>query len=565
MKHLYATLISILLFAAPIRAQFTPFHYYCQNPKLNIDRNHNFTLIGNAQHFIDLPAGVRITIGGTYGQHISFFYIAQLDSSYNLKWIRTYDNGLADLFYSADAVVDDDGAVYYTMYTEAGATLDSATEAWPIGGGAAFIIVKYDTIGRLVWYKISKTDLNLTYHYKMGRDAANNIYHLAYTKSFVSFNVDDTIHATPDMPATVITKFDSGGNIIWTHALYGKKLLADMKVDPSGNVAITGSCQGPQVVGTDTVPVTGNIPFVYKCDSAANPLWFRTMSGKPGNIGSAVTHLPDSTVVVIGCITDTMYTDTATAPTLPISATNIFLNKYRHNSSPDSAIVTGKNLNNAPVFDHIHRNIYTNPSGGLVLVAGYSGGINVKLDTTSLSLIHSRSSVVALLDTAYHYKCHMATSYSTEPQVTFDAEHNIYLSGKTIARYEPGIHFSMLDTSFYVYGEFIYILSADATCKLKNIQILPTPFLPHESIPHITLQHQLSIAPNPAHNLVQVNCTTITGPTTTSVYSIDGRHLLTSHSLHPSTLLTTSTLPSGTYIVRMTNKETSATGTFIKQ
>lgn len=141
------------------------------------------------------------------------------------------------------------------------------------GGNDAFLLIKYDPNGNIVWSKRDAGDnLNLIQARKIKLDANGNIYLAGWGNESVNH-----------MMIYAVVKYDNAGNRLWSSFYNGPgdffDVASDLAVDNAGNVYVTGGSTG---IGT-------NYDFAtVKYDSLGNQIWVQRYNS-PGD-GSDSAH-----------------------------------------------------------------------------------------------------------------------------------------------------------------------------------------------------------------------------------------------------------------------------------
>jgi len=198
----------------------------------------------------------------------SFIY-----SQVSMDWIAKYTGIGANGDSGNDIATDASGHIYVAGYSN--------------GLAAAFLLIKYESNGKIVWSKrdIGDNSFNLAEAKKMKLDANGNIY-LAGR----AINSDE-------IPFLAVAKYDNNGNRIWM-AVYNWQgsyfdTANDLAIDNSGNVYITGRSYG---IGT------GYDFATIKYDSSGNQVWAQRYSSAGNSSDGAYSIGIDSegNIYVVG-------------------------------------------------------------------------------------------------------------------------------------------------------------------------------------------------------------------------------------------------------------------------
>jgi len=183
-------------------------------------------------------------------------FLVKYDSLGNLLWSRQIGTSEEDR--GRCVTVDVSGNAYISGYTDGSLAGASA------GGYDAFL-VKYDSLGNLIWSQqigTSRTD----YGWSVLADASGNAYITGRTYgSLGGANAGDE--------DTFLVKYDSLGNLLWSRQIgtSGGDGGLSLALDASGNVYITGYTDG-SLGGSNAGDMDA---FLVKYDSLGNLLWSR--------------------------------------------------------------------------------------------------------------------------------------------------------------------------------------------------------------------------------------------------------------------------------------------------
>ena len=214
-------------------------------------------------------------------------FIAKYDSSGTLLWTRqlgTIDDEVAN-----GAAVDGSGNVYITGYT-----YDSlfGTNA----GGTDAFVVKYDASGTLQWSQQFGTS-NYDFGTSASVDSSGSIYIAGATAGSMS-------GANAGGNDAFVTKFNSGGTLLWTRQLGTSSAdsASGVSVDGLGNVYIAG-----YTVGSLSGANAGlNDSFVAKYDASGTLLWTRQLGTSGTDVAHSVSADSSGNVYIAGYTTGSL-------------------------------------------------------------------------------------------------------------------------------------------------------------------------------------------------------------------------------------------------------------------
>jgi len=207
---------------------------------------------------VDSDRNVYVT--GRSGRYFNYrdYTTLKYDSLGNQLWVAYYDGPRSMYDQPTDLVIDVEGNVYITGFSDGG--VDSFNYD--------FATVKYDPDGNQLW--VARYDGPAGGEdepWKLAVDADGNVYVTGYSYGVGSGNDCATI------------KYDSLGNQLWVARYNGPANLsdgaADLVLDAAGNVYVTGSTQtGEGDYDRDCVTL--------KYNSLGNELWVTSYDG-PAN------------------------------------------------------------------------------------------------------------------------------------------------------------------------------------------------------------------------------------------------------------------------------------------
>ncbi|HTB33070.1 MAG TPA: T9SS type A sorting domain-containing protein [Bacteroidia bacterium] len=244
---------------------------------------------------------------------------------------------------------------------------------------ADVFVVKYDSVGNVLWAKQSINNSGVSYSVSMASDDSGNVYVCGIIGNSITF---DTTTLTGR--GTFLVKYDMNGNVRWAKRLTTSALYVSVSIDgkgypyllayrflnrydPSGNllwadslpvgpiyyqiaatrgkkhsnsVYVTGHFNGPStlVYGKDTLVCASNTSsiFVIKCDSSGKIQWARQSKTNgfkaaylPGNGWCAVASDIDGNAFITGYYDSTITFGSYTLPSeYNLYITNMYVGSY---------------------------------------------------------------------------------------------------------------------------------------------------------------------------------------------------------------------------------------------
>ena len=146
---------------------------------------------------------------------------------------------------------------------------------------AAFLLVKYNTAGNVLWAKTSVTrpPYSWCFAFSVATDKAGNAYATGTFYDSVSFGAFTISNPSPN-PNMFLVKYDPNGNVLWirTPTLPSHQCSAQgnfVAVDPNGNPYVTGVFNDTVSFGANTLTNGSNNgnAFIIKYDPNGKPLW----------------------------------------------------------------------------------------------------------------------------------------------------------------------------------------------------------------------------------------------------------------------------------------------------
>ncbi|MFX1500449.1 MAG: hypothetical protein ACFFDH_05725 [Promethearchaeota archaeon] len=224
---------------------------------------------------IDGSGNILIT-GATqsYGAGATDTLLLKYDSDGNLLWYKTWGGFGYECGFGI--AVDGSGNILIT----------GSTSSYGAGEDNTFIL-KYDSDGNLLWYKIWGGNDNDCGD-GITLDSSGNAFITGGSRSYGAENYN-----------VFLLKYDSNGNKLWNTTWGGSKYDYGYGIilNGSGNVLITGS--------TSSYGAGANDVLILKYDSDGNQLWYKTWGGNDTDCGYGIT-LDDSGNIFISGYTESI-------------------------------------------------------------------------------------------------------------------------------------------------------------------------------------------------------------------------------------------------------------------
>jgi Tfp pilus assembly protein PilZ len=218
-------------------------------------------------------------------------FVVKYDAAGNVVWAKSAGGSSNDQ--GLGIAVDGSGNSYVTGYFGSTSITFGTTTLTNAGGGGMedMFVVKYDTLGNVVWAKSagwigSDTGLGIAV------DGGGNSYVTGYFSSTsITFGTTTLTNAGAGNADMFVVKYDNLGNVVWAKSAGGSDgdNAAGIAVDGGGNSYVTGSFKSTSITfGTTTLTNAGAFNsdmFVVKYDAAGNVVWAKSAGGSDYDIG----------------------------------------------------------------------------------------------------------------------------------------------------------------------------------------------------------------------------------------------------------------------------------------
>lgn len=337
---------------------------------------------------------ILTTIGG------ADFFLLKYDSAGNLLWAKSA-GGSADekgmsLFsdFFGNLVVT---GFFYSPTITFGTTV--LTKDTTNNSAPDIFVVKYDNIGNVLWAQRaggSGNDIGKS----VSIDPFNNIFVAGYFSSpSITFGTTTLTNAGGN--DVFIVKYNSVGNLLWAKSAGGisDDDIGSISSDASGNVIVTGMFKSPTIMfGTTTLTNAGSGTsdiFLAKYDVSGNVIWAKTAGDISDDEGRSVSIDTAGNIYMTGFFADTSivfgnYTLTNTFNSNSFFY-DIFIVKYSLSGNVVWAKSTGGNS------DDVGNSVSVDVNGN-VFVTGYFWSTTIPFGTSLLSYSNSSFFVAKLVD-----------------------------------------------------------------------------------------------------------------------------------------------------------------------
>jgi Beta-propeller repeat len=264
-------------------------------------------------------------------------FLTKYDSTGNILWASVGGGPLLDQ--GNDIATDPNGNSYVVGAIQTNGPNPTAQFGNFIltgHGDYDWLVVKYDTLGNVVWAKNYGSTFG-DIAQGVALDPAGNLYVTGFFSS--TMTVEGVTVTSKGLFDVFLAKFDPNGALLWlkTAGGTGSDIAHGVVTDSVGNVGIVGEFQNTATFGSHSVRAAGlGDAFIAKYDGAGNNLWVH--SG-----GSTTSFAVDpakaigvdslNNFYITGDYTGTATFDGLSVPNTGTSGADIFLAKYNANGA----------------------------------------------------------------------------------------------------------------------------------------------------------------------------------------------------------------------------------------
>jgi len=217
---------------------------------------------------------------------LSDVFIAKYAPNGTLLWVI---RGGGNDYDEAHAIaVDPAGNAYITGFFDATASFGSSSLPNHTLSDDVFV-AKCSSSGSFLWARQAGGDLDDAGN-GIALDGATNVYVVGAFTGSATFGVNSlTGMGTNNLPDLFLSKYNSGGNLLWVRQAGGEGDDAANAIvaDAAGNVALTGRFAGPATFGNYNITGSGTDIFVSRYDTSGNCLWARRAGGNNSIYGDS--------------------------------------------------------------------------------------------------------------------------------------------------------------------------------------------------------------------------------------------------------------------------------------
>lgn len=358
-------------------------------------------------------------------------------------------------------------------------------------GGYDIYILKYDSLGNLLWAKSFGNEGN-ELSYSCSTDAIGNLIVTGIFSSD-SITVNSATITNNGITDILVLKYDSNGNMLWFkgEGSSGNDQGFAASTDPTGNIYITGWYDSPSIsFGTNTLNnLGGGDLFIVKYNEAGNIIWSKSEGGTGNEVVSCSNYDNFGNLYIMGYFSSN--TITFGLNTLTNSGGNkIFIVKY----NPYGNVIWAKDYGNVGYLPS--HDLLTSDASGNVYVAGYFNSSSITFGTFSITNSGNDDIFIVKHDSLGNVIWAIgegSTGYENATNITTDDLDNVYLGGSfssptiTLGEYTltnsdfSGNSTDIFVTKYDTFGNAIWAKGAGgtgndyvgclATHDLKNIYV----------------------------------------------------------------------------------------------
>ncbi len=292
--------------------------------------------------------GITLNNNGPSGT--SDMYVVKYDSLGNVMWARSAGGSDNDRINSIKA--DAWGNVVMTGSFESPTLVFGPDTLRTLSTVDKAFVVKYDSAGSYQW-SAGAGGTGYDFGNAITTDAATNVY-VAGKFGSPTITFGDTVLTNTDPAANdmFLVKYSTTGTVQWARhsADSGNAMATCVSADVTGNVYVGGNFAGSSIkFGTTTlINSGGNDIFLTKYGSGGNVIWARANGGTADDIPHALVIDDSSNIILTGnFVSPTLHFDAYTVTYDGTGVSALFLAKYDGAGNVSWAKTTGASHGNA--------------------------------------------------------------------------------------------------------------------------------------------------------------------------------------------------------------------------
>lgn len=296
-------------------------------------------------------------------------------------WAKAAGTGDEDA--GRSCVTDANGNVIVTGYFEF-STINFGTVALANSGGYDMFLVKYDSLGNVLWAKSAigtSNDEGISCSVDLNGDIIVTGFYGGATITFDTIVLTNTIPWTSDI---FMAKYSSNGDVVWAKSVGGSDhdFVNYCSTDTFGNIYVTGRFDSDTLTIGSSVLINSGASDIYisKFDNSGNAIWAKSAGGASFQDALCCTTDNNGNVIISGYFY---------GPTLDCGAT--ILTNSGPSITPDMFIVKYDSSGNvlwaksAGGISYEFGSSCATDAVGNIIVTGTFSSNNITFGTTVLS------------------------------------------------------------------------------------------------------------------------------------------------------------------------------------
>ena len=243
--------------------------------EITIDADHNIYVCGDFRDFLVNDSTIYPYMG------VAGSVIAKYNSTGHIQWLNHFDATFQLNAYAIE--MNSTNKLYVAGYfsDSVHVKVDTTVTGFSGSQGSAYVL-KIDTSGTIEWFKNYGNDW--FFGMDMEIDSYDNLLLLGYNPNVGQLDLDPSINSSylMDSAQTVLTKWDSAANVIWSQGYKCTNLMwgVNLSLDPNNRIAISGNMRGAcdfdlsnNSYNLATNYTSGTEPFVITLEAEGDFKW----------------------------------------------------------------------------------------------------------------------------------------------------------------------------------------------------------------------------------------------------------------------------------------------------
>lgn len=259
----------------------------------------------------------NVLIGGYFGQTLTFdtiqittsnlnsnyydAFLAKLDSSGNLLWIKSISGNASELL--SEINTDVNGNILVTGSFTSDTLIAGSFNLINTDGASDMYLIKYDPTGNVSWVR-SSTGSENDFGRSVSTDAKGNVFVTGNYRSPV-FTLTPIIFNNAGIEDVYLVKYDPAGNLIWARRTGGiyNDFGTSVSADANGDVYITGYFLSDSlnfdslIISNSSYAIYSDI-YLVKYNASGKALWVKNIGSK-GDEYSPTVHADSHNSLVL--------------------------------------------------------------------------------------------------------------------------------------------------------------------------------------------------------------------------------------------------------------------------